>query len=141
MTYQDIDPSLLAGFAARHPGALSISLKKDYRSTPQIVAAANRLMAHSSACVVLEGQRPDGPEPVRVRYDGETDERDGVVERVGELFGDGVPASEIAVLLRTNFQVSSFRLALTEAGIPTEVFDDDKYFERPKIRKVIRTLE
>ncbi|MQY20229.1 ATP-dependent helicase [Nocardia macrotermitis] len=139
-SFKGADPSLLVGFADRHPGTVSVSLNRDYRSTPQIVGTANRLMAQASADVTLRGQRPAGPEPVWHTFDTEAAEATALAERVNELIAEGVTASEIAVLVRTNTQVLSYRTALQDAGVVTEAFNDDKFFERPEIRKAMGAL-
>lgn len=139
-SFKGADPSLLVGFADRYPGVVSISLDRDYRSTPQIAAAANRLMARDSKGVELKGQRPPGPEPVFRTFDTETVEADGVAERVRELVASGVAPSEIAVLVRTRSQVSSYRTALRNAGLATNVADNEEFFTRPEIREAMTLL-
>ncbi|WP_370935412.1 ATP-dependent helicase [Amycolatopsis sp. cg13] len=139
-SFKGTDPSLLVGFADRFPGAVSISLDRDYRSTPQIVGYANRLMGQASAGVVLKGQRPDGPEPVLRTYDTEATEAAAVAGRASELVAEGTAASEIAVLVRTRSQVLFYRTALQDEGVATEVFDDEKFFERQEIRQAMTAL-
>ncbi|MGV9297634.1 ATP-dependent helicase [Amycolatopsis sp. NPDC003676] len=139
-SFKGADPSLLVGFADRFPGAVSISLDRDYRSTPQIVGYANRLMGQASAGVVLKGQRPDGPEPVLRTYDTEAAEATAVAGRASELVTEGTAASEIAVLVRTRSQVLFYRTALQDEGVATEVFDDEKFFERQEIRQAMTAL-
>ncbi|OXM65373.1 3'-5' exonuclease [Amycolatopsis vastitatis] len=97
-------------------------------------------MAHSSTGVKLEGQRPDGPEPVRREYDDEAGELDGFADRITDLLGGGIPAAEIAVLVRTNSQTAKVRERLTKAGIRAEVFDDTKFFEISEIRQALEAL-
>ncbi|WP_409462422.1 ATP-dependent helicase [Amycolatopsis sp. GA6-003] len=139
-SFKGADPSLLVGFTDRFPGAVSISLDRDYRSTPQIVAYANRIMGPASAGVVLKGQRPDGPEPIRRTFDTEATEAAALAERVNELVAEGVAASEIAILVRTRSQILFYRAALQDAGVITEVFDDEKFFERQEIRQAMTAL-
>ncbi len=51
-------------FTAKHPGATSVELVRNYRSTPQVTHAANTLLADSATSGVrLQAQRPAGPEP------------------------------------------------------------------------------
>ena len=67
----------LTGFSQRHPGATRIALVRDYRSTPQVVSLANRVMAGQPEAMELRAQRPAGPEPVIAGSDSETGEEGG----------------------------------------------------------------
>jgi DNA helicase-2/ATP-dependent DNA helicase PcrA len=140
-SFKGADPAQLIGFTDQFPDAVSISLDRDYRSTPQIVGAANRLMADESTGVVLKGQRSDGPEPVLRSFEDETEETHALAERIHELIAGGTPPSEIAVLVRTNSQVLSYRAGLQDAGVVTEVFDEENFFERRDIREAMRLLD
>jgi DNA helicase-2/ATP-dependent DNA helicase PcrA len=135
-------PSYLLGFADRYPDAQVVRLQRDYRSTPQIVELANRLIARSDtgAGLRLLGQRPDGPEPTFTEYDDEVAEATAVAAAAKRLIAEGTPASEIAVLFRINAQSEVYEQALSEAGIPYLLRGGEKFFERAEIRQAMVLL-
>src|SRR5690606_9976822 len=104
--------------AVEYPSAKVIRLVRDYRSTPQVVALANQVIARSPHRLELIAQRPDGPEPVLTEYDDEAEEALGVALTAKKLIADGVPAREIAVLFRVNAQSEAYEQAFAEAGVP-----------------------
>ena len=133
-------PDYLLGFGRRYPGAVVVRLERDYRSTPQVVSAANRLIAAThgpagGARLRLVGQRPDGPEPTLREYDDEPAEAAGVAAECARLVAAGTPAAEIAVLYRVNAQSESYETALSAAGVPYVLRGGERFFERAEVRE------
>ncbi|MBS4101638.1 ATP-dependent DNA helicase UvrD2 [Tsukamurella paurometabola] len=138
-------PSYLLDFTRRFEDATIVRLQRDYRSTPQVVALANKVIGAAQGRVAgtrleLIGQRPDGPAPVYAECDDEPAEAKLVAKRIKELLVQGVPASEIAILYRINAQSAVHEAALTEAGIPYQVRGGSAFFERPEIGQAVRAL-
>jgi len=137
----------LRGFAAEFPSATVVRLVRDYRSTPQVVAAANRLtaagagraggLAVAESSGALVAQRPTGPEPVLTRYPDEEAEAAGVAAEAAALISGSVPAHEIAILLRINAQVERFERALADAGVPYVVRGAERFYDRPEVRQAL----
>ncbi|HZK06302.1 MAG TPA: ATP-dependent DNA helicase UvrD2 [Actinomycetaceae bacterium] len=138
-------PAYLSGFARRYPEAPVISLARDYRSTPQVVNLANRILTTRSGrmppgAVTLIAQRPSSV-PVRFEaFDDDVAEAEGVAERIGDLRGEGVPLSEIAVLYRTNSQSEVIEDVLSRAGIGYQVRGGERFFSRQEVRQAIVAL-
>jgi DNA helicase-2/ATP-dependent DNA helicase PcrA len=130
-------PSYLTGFTAEFPGATVVRLVRDYRSTPQVVAVANQL-ARTAAPLVA--QRPPGPRPLLTEYPDDTSEAAGLAVQVQALMAAGVPAREIAVLVRVNADTERFELALAEAGVPYVVRGAERFYERPVVRQALVLL-
>src|SRR5688572_15198545 len=101
----------LATFADRYPGARVVRLGQNYRSTPQVLALANRLIPGRE----LRSSTTDGPIPELVPHSDGDAEVAAVVARIQALVADGVPLTEIAILVRTNAQLVPFEAALTGA--------------------------
>lgn len=133
-------PDHLLDFRTRHPGATVVKLVRDYRSTPQVVHLANGLLAQARGRAAdhrleLISQREAGPDPVYTEYTDEPAEAEGAARRIRELLDSGVPASEIAVLFRTNSQSETYEQALADAGIPYQLRGAERFFDRPEVRK------
>jgi len=137
--------SYLTGFAAEFPGATVVRLVRDYRSTPQVVAVANQLARSRLAGVVppeatatpLIAQRPPGPRPLLTEYPDDTGEAGGLAVQVQALLAAGVPAHQIAVLVRVNADTERFELALADAGVPYVVRGAERFYERPVVRQAL----
>ncbi|HEY4315239.1 MAG TPA: ATP-dependent DNA helicase UvrD2 [Actinomycetes bacterium] len=138
-TFAGASPEFLLGFRGRHPGAREIRLLRDYRSTPQVVNLANRIVTGSptgrAAALELVAQRPAGPEPDLRELSDEPAEARHVAGRIADLVRAGTPASEIAVLFRTNGQSETYEQALTDAGIAYVLHGGERFFDRPEIRE------
>ncbi len=130
-------PAYLTGFTAEFPGATMVRLVRDYRSTPQVVALANQLIPGGGALIA---QRPAGPAPVLTEYSDDLDEAAGLAVQIRALRAAGVPAREIAVLVRINADTERFERALDEAGVPYVVRGAERFYERPVVRQVLVLL-
>ena len=130
-------PQHLLGFRRRFPEAVLVRLERDYRSTPQVVELANRLMranAHD-AKVNLIGQRPPGPAPTFTEFDDEPAEAAHTATQCRALIDAGTPAAEIAVLFRTNAQSEVYEKALSDQHVPYVLRGGERFFDRPEIRE------
>jgi DNA helicase-2/ATP-dependent DNA helicase PcrA len=144
----------LRSFAADYPTATMVRLVRDYRSTPQVVAVANRLAAGARAGTspagapvtgpaddgALVAQRPAGPDPVVTRYTDDEAEAAGAAKEIKRLMSQAVKPSEIAVLLRINAQFERFERALAEARVPYVVRGGERFYERPEVRQALVLL-
>ena len=135
----------LIDFPRQRRDAVVVRLVRDYRSTPQVVGLANAVIRQargSEARLRLElvGQRPPGAEPELKIFPDELGEAAAVARRCRELLAAGTPASEIAVLFRTNAQSETYEKALAEAEVPYVVRGAERFFERPEIRQAMVAL-
>jgi ATP-dependent DNA helicase UvrD/PcrA len=129
----------LRSFAVDYPQATMVRLVRDYRSTPQVVAVANRLAGPADSDALV-AQRPPGPEPVVTRYADEEAEAAGVAASIAALLRSGVPPHEIAVLLRVNAHMERFERALSDGGVPYVVRGAERFYDRPEVRQAIVLL-
>jgi DNA helicase II / ATP-dependent DNA helicase PcrA len=135
-------PAYLTGFAAEFPDATVISLVRNYRSTPQVIALANRIgrRLRRPGGAVLVAQRPAGRRPEFAEYADEEQEAAAVARRAARLVRSGTPARQIAVLVRTNAQTAAFEQALGQAGVPFVVRGAERFFDRPEVRQGVGLL-
>jgi len=140
-SFAGADARYLRDFPARYPGCTSIELVRNYRSTPQVVRAANTLLAGTaSRGVELRAEQEPGPE---VRYTGHPDEvaeAEAVAAAIAQMRAEGRPLSEIAVLFRINAQSEAFEDALTDRGVPYVVRGAARFFDRPEVREAVTRL-
>ncbi|WP_024799726.1 ATP-dependent DNA helicase UvrD2 [Nocardia sp. BMG51109] len=138
-------PNHLLEFSRRFPDATVVRLERDYRSTPQVVSLANRVIGAARGRIAgtrlqLIGERPDGPDPAFAEHDDEPAEALAVAKSIARLLGQGVSAGEIAVLYRINAQSEVYEQALTEAGIPYQVRGGEGFFQRTEVRQAVQAL-
>ena len=143
-------PAFLTGFAGRYEGARTVRLSRDYRSTPQVVSLANRVLAGSrrggghlrlpAGAVELIAQRPSGPAVRFETHDDDVSEAQGVVAQVQRLRAEGVPLSQIAVLYRTNSQSEVIEQALASAQIGYLVRGGERFFERDEVKRAMAVI-
>ena len=110
-------------------------LHRDYRSTPQVVELANRLVGGGEAGVTLVGQRAEGPAPTFAEFDDEPAEAADVAARCKALVAAGTPAAEIAILFRINAQSEVYEAALTREGVPYILRGGERFFDRAEVRE------
>ena len=129
-------PEHLLAVPSRYPNALVVRLEENYRSTPQVLELANRLVPNlGGAEKVLRPTRDDGPEPVVRPF--ATPEAEGR-EIVAAIRTSGVPPEEVAILSRTNARLTDFEELLHEAHIP---FQGASLLQRDAARRIVRRLE
>lgn len=140
-SFAGANASFLTDFARRHPGTTSVELVRNYRSTPQVVAVANRVLAGTgSAGVTLRAQREAGPEVRFAEHPDEVAEAEQVAAAVKVLLDSGLPAREVAVLFRINAQSEAYEEALAARGVPYVVRGAARFFERREVRQAVTLL-
>src|SRR3954469_25483627 len=102
-TFAGAAPRHLLDFPRRFEDAVVVRLTRDYRSTPQVVSAANTLIGAARGRVAgtrlqLVGQLPPGPDPRFQEYDDEPAEAAAVAKAIRRLVDDGTPPPGVAVL-------------------------------------------
>jgi DNA helicase-2/ATP-dependent DNA helicase PcrA len=131
--------SFLLGFAREHQNAEVVSLSSSHRSSAGILDLANRLMRGRPGAIELSPAVAGG-DAVAPSVEAFADDRGEVAAMVGAVqrdLADGIPASRIGVLVRTNGQVPPIEQALRSVGITVAVRGDAAFFERPEVREAI----
>ena len=122
-----------------------VRLERDYRSTPQVVSLANRVIGAARGRIAgsklhLVGQRDPGPAPTSSRSRRARRGHRGR-RTIKRLIESGTAASEIAVLYRINAQSEVYEQALTETGIPYQVRGGEGFFSRQEVRQALLALQ
>jgi DNA helicase-2/ATP-dependent DNA helicase PcrA len=132
-------PGWLLGLGERFPDATVARLEENYRSSPEVLALANRLVPRlGGAEKVLRATRPSGPEPVARAFVTAESENAWVVAELRRLAADGIELEEAAILCRTNARLADFEEVLHEAGLP---FQGSSLLGREAARRLLRLLE
>ena len=129
-------PEHLLAVPARFPNTTVVRLEENYRSTPQVLAFANRLVPNlGGAEKVLRSVLPDGPEPVVRPFTSPAEEGAAIVAQIRSL---DCALEDVAILGRTNARLTDYEELLHDAAIP---FQGSSLLERDAARRLTRRLE
>src|SRR5712692_1064847 len=130
-------------FERDFPGATVIMLEQNYRSTQNILAAANAVVSRNTGRVPknLWSEASDGPPIAGYVADSEHDEAAFVAEEVDRLADAGeARAGDIAVFYRTNAQSRVFEEIFIRSGLPYKVVGGVRFYERKEVRDLLAYL-
>lgn len=135
------DPTYLTGFRRRHTTAEVVDLVENFRSSPQIIEAANAVLeGHPSSKRPLQATRPDGPRPSITSFPDDDAEAKGVARAVQQAHRPGDGWSAQAVLVRTNAQTALLAGALKRLGIPHRVRGGGALTAQPAVKDALREM-
>ena len=119
-----------------------IKLEQNYRSTANILNAANAIIAHNNERLGKNLWTDGGEgEPIRVyRAYNERDEAEFIVARIQDWVRQGNTRSEAAVLYRSNAQSRVFEETLLQENVPYRVYGGLRFFERAEIKDALAYL-
>jgi DNA helicase-2/ATP-dependent DNA helicase PcrA len=147
-------PRHLLEFTRTHPGAAQVSLVRDYRSTPEVVTLANRVLTSRrperrldqrgtvwADPLELVAQRQHGPAPEFHEAADDEQEAAFVASRIKALTErDGVRPRDIAVLYRTNGQSEALERALATEGIGYQLRGAERFFQRREVKEALAQI-
>ena len=118
--FRSADVRNILRFDRDYPQARVVGLVRNYRSTPQLVEAANRLIAHNTTGrpKTMVAQSPTGPEPVCRAHASEQDESRWAAATIARAGAHGIARSEIAVLARAKGVLTGIEAALVAGRDP-----------------------
>ncbi|MCU1514441.1 MAG: ATP-dependent helicase [Microbacteriaceae bacterium] len=133
----------LLGFPARYREATVLRLEQNYRSTPAIVHAANRLMRARAGALSLHAVAPaaGGQEPTVNGYASEAVEARAIAEQIAAQVAGGVRPQDVAILYRVNVQSAAIETALTEAGVSFQLRGGTRFFELQEVKQAMMMLK
>ncbi len=134
------DAGFLTNFAAHFPGSETVELRSNYRSTPQILAAASRVLG-SAAEPKRNGvaaRRTQGAPPSCTCHATDIDEAAAIARALRDNHAPGRSWSAQAVLVRTNAQLPVIEAALRKVRIPHLVRGGRSFTDRPEIQQALR---
>jgi DNA helicase-2/ATP-dependent DNA helicase PcrA len=118
-TFAGASDRFLRDFPRTFPGTTSITLLRNYRSTPEVIEVANTVMSHQlgTSAVRLKAQRPAGAAVETRGFADEEDEATQIAAAIATAIAAGTDADRIAVLSRLNVQLDAVADALRDRGV------------------------
>jgi DNA helicase-2/ATP-dependent DNA helicase PcrA len=140
--FRSADVRNILRFDRDYPQARVVGLVRNYRSTPQLVEAANRLIGHNTTGrpKTMVAQSPTGPEPVCRAHASEQDESRWVAAAIARAGAHGIARSEIAVLARAKGVLTGIEAALVAARIPYQVLSGTAFYQRREVKAALAHL-
>ncbi|MGH2699172.1 MAG: ATP-dependent helicase [Actinomycetota bacterium] len=133
-------PRHLLEMPRRYARTQVVRLETNYRSSPEILDFANRLVPQlGGAEKILKPSLPPAPAPESRPFTSPQAERNFVVERIRELHAQGIAYEGIAILYRVNFRSEDYEEALAGAAIPFQVRGGN-FLSRPAARRLLNRL-
>ena len=129
-------------FEKDFPDATVIKLEQNYRSTANILDAANQIIAHNEGRKEKELWTEDG-EGEKITLYAAADERDEaawICQRIRQLQRGGTPYGSIAILYRLHALSRVLEETLMRAGIPYHVYGGTRFYDRREVRDVLAYL-
>jgi DNA helicase-2/ATP-dependent DNA helicase PcrA len=140
-TFAGASSAYLLGFERDHPGAEVVRLERNYRSAPQVLDVANRLMRGRPGALDLRSAvAVKGVVAEPVAYEDDAAEATGIADTIVAELATGTPPEQIAILHRVNEQGRAFEEALAARGVVTRALAGTAFFEIPAVRKLTSAL-
>lgn len=140
--FRGADIRNITEFERDFPGAKVVLLEQNYRSTQNILSAANALIAGNFDRKAKNLWSDKGPGDKIVGFTGysQHDEAQFVADEVEVLRRAGMPYSEMAVFYRTNSQSRALEEILIRSAVPYKIMGGTKFYERAEIKDALAYL-
>ncbi|MEA4926032.1 MAG: 3'-5' exonuclease [Syntrophomonadaceae bacterium] len=132
----------LLDFDQEFPQVRTIMMMQNYRSTPQIVAVANSLIANNQNRIKkdLFSMQPEGPSVVYHHSPTSEMEAQWIAGQIKELAGQGVKLSDIAILYRAHYITRKLEEIFLKAELPYKIYSGVQFFGRREIKDTLSYL-
>ena len=141
-TWRGANVKHILDFDKNFPKVKTIMMMKNYRSTPEIIAAANSLIDKNT--VRMKKQLiPTLPKGERVVYSHAKttkEEANSIAERIKKLSKAGVPYGDITILYRAHYIARTIEEGLMRAEIPYTIYSGVQFFDRMEIQDALSYL-
>ena len=138
-TWRGADVNFILEFESKHPGAQTIVLDTNYRSTPEILAASNALISHNrqrmekKLTAVRQGQK----KPFYYHAKTQQEEAGWMAQQVKKLTAEGLAPNKIAVLYRSHHVSRAIEEAFIREKIPYVLYSGVEFYKRKEIKDVL----
>ena len=140
--WRGANPRNILEFEKDFPECVTIKLEQNYRSTGNILDAANQVIAHNAGRKekALWTKAGSGERIALYRAMDERDEAAFICQMSRKLMRQGSDAGSIAVLYRANAQSRVIEDAFVRAGVPYRVYGSLRFYERKEVKDLIAYL-
>ncbi len=134
--------NILINFSENFKGLKEIKLEQNYRSSGNILKAANSVISKNinRKDKELKTSKGDGEKILCYIVDDQTSEVEKIVRKIKYLNKEGVKFQDIAVIFRSNHQGTKFEEAMIQKEIPYKVVGDTSFYDRKEIKDVLSYL-
>ena len=136
--------NFLLNFKNRFPNAQVFRLTTGYRSTPEIINTANKILQSADLLSVegveLRAINTHGEKPLITGFNSTADEISYVAQQVKKQIDAGVDSSDIAILARTNAQLDQINSALNNLKIVSQLRSGERFFDRVDVKDAMRLI-
>ncbi|MBQ6671301.1 MAG: UvrD-helicase domain-containing protein [Firmicutes bacterium] len=141
-TWRGASVAFLLDFGKHFPGACTIMMNTNYRSTPQILAAANSLIDKNASRIKkdLVPVLPDGESVLYHHAETASQEAEWIADRIGELSAKGVPLKDITVLYRAHYVTRPIEELFQKKKLPYRIYSGVQFFDRAEIKDALSYL-
>ncbi|MFM7496179.1 MAG: ATP-dependent helicase [Candidatus Nanopelagicus sp.] len=134
----------LLNFKNRFPNAQVFRLTTGYRSTPEIINSANKILRAANLVsehgIELQSVNTHGEKPLVNGFSSAAEEIAYVASEVKKQIDSGIDSSDIAILARTNAQLDQVKSALNNLRVISQIRSGERFFERVDVRDAMRLI-
>lgn len=141
-TWRGANVKHILDFDKNFPKVKTIMMMKNYRSTPEIIAAANSLIDKNTVRMKkqLIATLPKGERVVYSHAKTTKEEANSIAERIKKLSKAGVPYGDITILYRAHYIARTIEEGLMRAEIPYTIYSGVQFFDRMEIKDALSYL-
>ncbi len=141
-TWRGANVKYLLDFDQHFPGTKTILLTENYRSTPEILRAANALIGKNRTRIpkTLSAVRPAGAPVVCHLADTQDDEARWIAGELQRLHAGGLPWRDMTILYRAHYVTRAVETALLAEKIPYVIYSGVQFYQREEIKDALSYL-
>ncbi len=142
-SWRGADYKIILGFQKDYPNSKLIKLEKNYRSTENILNAANAVIVNNSERLDKNLYSTKGKGELISTYEAESDIEESlyIAKKIRQMFNNGTPYEDMAVLYRTNAQSRGIEEALMSNSLPYKIVGGLRFYERKEIKDIVAYLK
>lgn len=133
----------ILNFESEYQDAKVVKLEQNYRSTANILNAANGVIANNEGRKdkTLWTNQEDGEKVSFTKYNNEHDEANGIASKIKSLKNSGISLSDVAILYRTNAQSRVLEEKLIYENLPYKVYGGTNFYSRKEVKDMVCYLK